>query len=63
LGQDGRSFRDLELSNTSDILQATYYQSKRCNIPEDNKTELTTIKTEREGNHARKKTDTSGIGC
>jgi hypothetical protein len=39
------------------------YQSKRCSIPEDNNTVLMTIKTDREGNHARKKTDASGIRC
>jgi len=35
---------------------------KQCSIPEDINTVLTTIKTEREGNHARKKTNAIGIG-
>jgi len=54
LGRDGRQVRDLEASSTLDIFQATYYQSKRCNIPEDNNTVLTTIKTETEGSLAKK---------
>jgi hypothetical protein len=45
------------------MFQARHYQSRRHNIPEDNNTVLTTIKTESEGNHARKKTDASGIGA
>ena len=63
MGQDGRSVLDLEASRTSEIFQATYYQSKRRNIREDNNAVLTTIKTEREGNRARKKTDASGMRC
>jgi len=45
------------------MFQATYYQSKRCRIPEDNNTVLTTIENEREGKHAGKKTDASWIAA